>query len=222
MLVSELDLTNAFESSLGKSWWSGEPLQRPLVRELDCINAFPDILAVTAIPEMFSAPLTPCMAQLISLLQEKGLLEFERLVELAGRSRASVLSAIYQLEADCWVDISPDRSVLLRPRKDTDSGKLWSFELKLENWKRALYQATRNQAFADYSVVVLPIGKMKVAEIEQFVFQKLGIGLLVFDEKTLEGRWIVEPRLVAIKNPAQSLLVRTRFSSAFYSENIRG
>lgn len=176
------------------------------------------MLAMTVNPESFPAPLTPCMAQILSLLREKGHLDFERLVTFAGRSRAALMSALYQLEADCWIDLGPDRTAILRPRKFRSCGKLWSFELKLENWKRALYQATRNQAFCDFSVVVLPRCKSKLADFERSSFDKMGIGLIVFDDERLEGQWIVKPQHVSEKNLTQEILVRTRFSEAFYAQ----
>lgn len=65
---------------------------------------------------------------------------------------------------------------------------IFSFELKLENWKRALFQAIRYKTFSEFSYVVMP--KEKVALLKKNIdfFKQSNIGIAVYDERkdTLE------------------------------------
>lgn len=56
-------------------------------------------------------------------------------------------------------------------------GDLLAFEMKLENWKQALYQAYRNSSFAHYSYVVLPYPTARRAARHEHEFLRRGVGL---------------------------------------------
>lgn len=56
------------------------------------------------------------------------------------------------------------------------------FELKLSNWKRALMQAYRYAAFADYSFVVLDVSAETKAIAHLDLFVRSNIGLITVSE----------------------------------------
>jgi hypothetical protein len=55
--------------------------------------------------------------------------------------------------------------------------RTFAFEMKLSNWKRALIQAYKYQAFADYSFVVIDQSKVHLAlrNIERFYLSNIGL-----------------------------------------------
>ncbi len=59
---------------------------------------------------------------------------------------------------------------------------LIAFEMKLEKWKQALYQAYRNSSFAHYSYVVVPSTTALRAAKQTHEFVRRGIGLISVDE----------------------------------------
>lgn len=61
--------------------------------------------------------------------------------------------------------------------------ELWAFELKLKNWKRAIYQAAQYQSFTDKVFTVFPINKKELILKNLESFQKLGIGCIIQDYK---------------------------------------
>lgn len=65
---------------------------------------------------------------------------------------------------------------------------IFSFELKLENWKRALFQAIRYKTFSEFSYVVMPYEKMTLLKKNVDYFKQSNIGIVVYDERenTLE------------------------------------
>jgi len=56
-----------------------------------------------------------------------------------------------------------------------------SFEFKLSNWRRALYQATRYRSFSHRVYVVLPVESSQRAAENSSQFRSLNIGLIAYD-----------------------------------------
>ena len=71
---------------------------------------------------------------------------------------------------------------------------IWAFELKLEDWKRALFQALQYRAFADYSVTVFPSEKENLLKSNIELFDKFNIGVLVFNVKNKKCKWLNRPK----------------------------
>lgn len=67
------------------------------------------------------------------------------------------------------------------PRKRFPSIEICAFELKLKNWQRALYQATRYRSFSDKVFVVMPTESARTAYKHRETFQKANIGLVSHD-----------------------------------------
>lgn len=57
--------------------------------------------------------------------------------------------------------------------------EIYSFEFKLDNWKRALYQATRYRSFSHRVFVVLPLELSSVVKPHVDRFRLLNVGLVV-------------------------------------------
>jgi hypothetical protein len=72
--------------------------------------------------------------------------------------------------------------VLARHRRKT----LVAFEAKLDNWKRAFYQAYRSTAYANKSYVIVPtnVANRALRDRDEFVLR--GVGLCSFDGKVVQ------------------------------------
>lgn len=71
---------------------------------------------------------------------------------------------------------------------------LWAFELKVDHWQRALFQACQYRAFAQQSVVVLAEQWIHRAERQLDRFRALGIGLFALDVSSGTVRSLLAPR----------------------------
>lgn len=69
-----------------------------------------------------------------------------------------------------------------------------SFELKMENWKRALFQSIRYKTFSDYVYIVMPIEKQKLLEKNSEVFISNNIGVALYDEKLGDMKVMIKPK----------------------------
>lgn len=62
--------------------------------------------------------------------------------------------------------------------------KLFFFELKLADWRRAMRQAIQARVYADRSYIVLPEAKRKLVRTNKEIFQNQNIGVVTLDPVT--------------------------------------
>jgi len=96
------------------------------------------------------------------------------------------------LEADL-VTTTRDGRLRAMPRNTFPSVEICSFELKLKNWHRALYQATRYRSFSHRVFVVMPANSAYVAYQHEDLFRKANVGLVAHDESG-QSRVLVRPK----------------------------
>lgn len=100
---------------------------------------------------------------------KQGIPDFVALGKPVGLDVASTKSQYYYSSNDTALS------------KASESIQVWAFELKLKNWKRALYQAFRCKSFADWVFVVLPSEKRSLASKNVDLFRSFNVGLWIFD-----------------------------------------
>jgi hypothetical protein len=96
------------------------------------------------------------------------------------------------VEAD-FVTVTRDGRFRAMPRNTLPSIEICSFELKLKNWRRALYQATRYRSFSHRVFVVMPVDSAYVAYGHKEFFSKANIGLVAHD-KWGESNVLIRPK----------------------------
>ena len=72
-----------------------------------------------------------------------------------------------------------ERGTFLRAQHLHPQPDVWAFEIKVSNWRRALFQALQYQAFAHRVCVVIAAEFAHRAEKHRELFMRLGVGLLV-------------------------------------------
>jgi hypothetical protein len=92
---------------------------------------------------------------------------------------------------------------LLPPPKKQKNGvfKLYAFETKIKNWRRAFQQAYRYSYYSDVSYVVLPPDSGEVASRYLDLFQLHNIGLWTFDPSIGSICQIANPQNPMARNP---------------------
>jgi biotin operon repressor len=104
---------------------------------------------------------------------------------LQKRLRALVEAGLIQNDAQ-------DFYSLIAPSK-MPKVEICSFELKLKNWQRALYQATRYRSFSQRVFVVMPPGSAELAYRHKLLFERANVGLVSHDTSG-QSRVLVRPR----------------------------
>ncbi len=71
--------------------------------------------------------------------------------------------------------------------------EFWAFELKINNWKRALFQALRYKTFASRIMIVFPMNKEKLIAKNVDKFNKLKLGIMLFNAYDKSYKILVRP-----------------------------
>ncbi|WP_213807552.1 hypothetical protein [Granulicella sp. dw_53] len=103
------------------------------------------------------------------------------------------------------------------PRNTFPSVEICSFELKLKNWQRALYQATRYRSFSHRVFVVMPVKGAYVAYQHEEQFRKANVGL-VAHEKSGQSRVLVRPKKRSPHAGYRTIMALGMFSQPGQSE----
>jgi hypothetical protein len=105
------------------------------------------------------------------------LTESSLLVEFS-QSILSRSSPVKVSQVACEFDYSSGRTDLVAKDRNLE---LYAFELKLNDWRKALQQARRSECFAHYTFVVLPYRNSRAALESESLFRQAGVGLILLD-----------------------------------------
>ena len=201
--LSEADLSLAFEDALTNGAWSRRyPKFVHYTRELDCQQGRPDFVASPQRTgrlrkiqreRLASALHNPSMARLVSLLKRNAPRTEPFLRRTTGLTHPVVRRSLTALQSLGFVTRTPSDAFVLSPQFPAIDWELWAFELKLEDWQRALYQALQYRAFAHRVAVVFPERWAHRLEARAQTFRKLSVGAIALNEDNGAIRFIVRP-----------------------------
>jgi len=201
---SECDFADAFQSCLLRGHGlTGLTEFSALYREVVCGQGRADFVAVAGDEQRPAswlggcAPslrLTESAAMLISLLKLRSPRTLDYLVRHSGLTCETATRTLRDLLSASVVRKATDSSYILGPTWKQPLGDLWAFELKLHDWRRALFQACQYQAFADSVCIVMPDKQSSYTHVRPDVLSAVGVGLVLFDPYTSCVRVQVQPR----------------------------
>jgi len=84
-------------------------------------------------------------------------------------------------------------SFKLSPEAINNDIDIWAFELKMKNWKRAIFQSLQAKSFANRVVIVLPLKKQDVVATNIDYFKKSGVGVMLFDPESKFYKTLLRP-----------------------------
>ena len=221
--ITETTMANAFNEKIRISAIKGLPAFDLIYREIVCQQGIADFVGLTsasfirnnAFGELSSLD---CSSQVLSLLKYKSGRSIKYLRERTGISEVTMARTLKDMISKNYISFKNDLYYLTNTNiiNRTD---IWAFELKLSNWKRAIFQALQYKAFANYAVVVFPIKKEKLIKENLESFQKLNIGVLLFDAETSESKWLSRAKKESPMSRWHTLFLLTKMSNQFSQEN---
>jgi hypothetical protein len=134
----------------------------------------------------------PTASRLLVTLRRRSA-QFEKdLIPRIGVTAPVLKKWLHALIDAQFVTVTKDGRFRATPLNTFPSIEICSFELKLNNWRRALYQATRYRSFSHRVFVVMPEDNAHVAYQHQELFSKANVGLIAHD-KTGQSQVLVRP-----------------------------
>lgn len=117
----------------------------------------------------------------LSLLKPAARRSKQHIAEKTGLPARTVERVLTDLCNEGVVDQTESGSFLLSAEWCLPPLDLWAFELKLNDWKRALFQALQCRGFASYVVVVFPKERKRVLQAHLHKFKNMKVGVMLFD-----------------------------------------
>lgn len=94
--------------------------------------------------------------------------------------------------------------------------ELITIEVKINDWRKAVKQASDHQLYADRSYICLPKKQLGVSQDLLQILEKSGIGLMVFEAKK-NNKFILEECVKAKKNDSCWPIARKKIESMLYA-----
>lgn len=168
-------LEDAIVANINEFVYSNDPVW--MAGSLKVGAGIPDLLCASFSPEVITlVKIDPSDINIMAYLHSVRCAKQET---IASKTRHSETSIVYHLEKLIQLEIitSTTSSFSLTPGWRNILAEVVCVEAKVENWKTAVTQASRNLIFANRSFVALP-EKTAVRVKDEPVFKKYGLGLL--------------------------------------------
>lgn len=182
---SEAEMADAFYNILQSK--NGLPSTGPfdgIYRETTCRLGRPDFITLRnksikpiAIPKLtgFVDP------SILNILKPRSPRTLNYLIKNTEFSLSTIKRSLQRLIAFGYVECTPTGAYHLGNAAPNLELELWCFELKLNNPKRALFQAQQSRIYADCAIIVVPFGQEKHYACYTESMKRWNIGLGSFD-----------------------------------------
>ena len=165
-----------------------------IYREVSCRQGRPDFIVIRSSenhgllkPPESSGLVGP---SILSLLKPKAPRTLSYIVNHSEFSEKSICQTLKKLINSDHIEITETGSYLLGKAFDFSKTELWAFELKLDNPKRAVFQAQQCRAYADRVIIVVPPGQEPNYKRFNQSMNRWHIGLATFNPNKQEFKFI--------------------------------
>jgi DNA-binding transcriptional ArsR family regulator len=198
----ERELSKSFEQSVRPSLWTHRRGGTwTLVRESMCSEGRADLVwgrfdksrSIRELRRHSDLLKNLTSSRILAALDREAELSEEELLERIGVSRPVLQKWLRALAKAGLIEKDAMDSYSLISDQRMPKVEICSFELKLKNWKRALYQATRYRSFSHRVFVVMPPGSAGVAYRHKHFFERANVGLVSHDTSG-QSRVLVRPK----------------------------
>lgn len=186
---SEKEMADAFQELLESSeGLPGIGTFDRVHREIDCRQGRPDFIALRSknghTVEPFPKSTGLVGASVLSLLKPRSPRTLDYLVEKCEFSRDSVKRSLRRLSATGHIDRTESGLYVLGAASGQFCLEIWAMELKLNNPRRAIFQAQQSRAFAERSIIIVPPSQTRNYQRFSEAMTRWEIGLATFDPLT--------------------------------------
>ncbi len=167
-------------------------------REISCRQGKPDFIALRCLSrtEPSIRIRVPGLVgpSILNLLKPNAPRTREYLDTHLEFSRDSIGKSLRKLIDLDYVEQTDSGAYRLGSTSKGDRPEIWSFELKLNNPKKAVFQAQQSRAFAERAIIVVPPGQERNYVRFQQTMRRWNVGLATFDPITGTFRFVRKGR----------------------------
>lgn len=172
-----------------------------VLKEVMCKQGIPDFIATTGtMPQKQYLKImrnifrnsTESSARILSVLKYAAPRTENYIIRTSGLSQKTVRRILNKF-THASIVLKKHNAYILSSKWNLGSMEFWAFELKLNDWKRALFQALQYKAFADRVIIVFPKNKETVLRQNIEKFKMLKVGVMVFDLETKKSKILLKP-----------------------------
>lgn len=154
------------------------------------------------------------IAEILSQLEYKRGISRQELINSSQYTRSVVSTAVHGLLKAKVIRCRGGKEYLLHSNFKFPCADIYFYEIKMENWRRALFQASQSLVYADKAYCVMPMNKRQLLLNNRHLFQGVGVGVILFDPACGKVVEVIPGRKRKPKKPADKLDVLIRLASA--------
>lgn len=220
---SEEDMAHAFQRLLLSE--NGLPcvgVFSAIYREISCQQGRPDFIALRYTSTSRGGDhmnvrglVGPAILQKLKPVAPR---TFNYLVEKLEFAKDSIQRSLRQLIERGYVEQLESGTYRLANVNQLETPEIWTFELKLNNPKKAVFQAQQSRAYAERAIIVVPPGQEKNYERFRGTMQRWHIGLATFDPFTCVFRFVMKGRKSRALSPVQQIYTLSQIAKRYELE----
>lgn len=221
--LSESFLATVFEDYLRNKCFKEFPKFKLIAREIICRQGVADFITITghSLKKKYFAKInhvfdgsTESYIKVFSLLRHFIPRNEKFIAENSGLSLKTIKNILTNLRHKRAILELPNGFFILSPRWRMKSMELWAFELKISNWKRALFQSLQYRAFADRLIIVFPAEKENLIRKNIEQFKKFKVGVMIFDALKEKYKILLKPIKNKPASKAHRIFALSRLASS--------
>ncbi len=216
-MYSEEELGNVFQKYIKKSRKTDLPKYDLLFKEVQSIQGIPDYVGlyfntpskIELIRKVLKSDVNSIsnISKLLPYIKKNAPHNIEYLSKKTNIPSHIVNSVLTNLKEENIVQETEKLKYILSIDFDISDLEIWSFELKLKNWKRAVFQALRYKTFSDYVYIVMPVKMKEILIKNEEKFRDFNIGVIIYDEKLNEFNRIIRAKKNVNKSKSHTYYV---------------
>lgn len=214
---SEEDMAQAFQHLLlSENGLPSVGVFSAIYREISCQQGRPDFIALRYTSSLEEGEhmnvrglVGPAILQRLKPASPRTI---DYLVSKLEFGRDSIRRSLRQLIERGYVEQLESGAYRLANVNQLQMPEIWTFELKLSNPKKAVFQAQQSRAYAERAIIVVPPGQERNYMRFSVAMRRWHIGLATFDPIAEIFRFVRKGRKSRALSPAQQLYTLSRLS----------
>ena len=153
------------------------------------------------------------VAEILSRLGYNRRVTREELFESSHYTMPVMSMALHALVKADVITNAIDQGYAIKPKFKLPEAEIHFYEIKLDKWARALFQANQAQSYADKAYCVMPEHKRHVLLENREQFRRAGVGVILFNPARWKLVELIPGRKTKPKRPASKLDVLIRLAT---------